>query len=304
MRRVVTLLCLLVLGFGAIEAQRKNPDYVNYVERYKDIAISNSKKFKVPASITLAQGLLESGAGKGRLAREGNNHFGIKCHSDWSGRKIYHNDDAIGECFRSYRHADESFADHGKFLSQRSRYAFLFEYKQHDYKSWAYGLSTAGYATDKSYPAKLIRIIEDYELHQYDNTKSSGSSRSEVSTTTVVGASNSEMRQPYLNQGLLYVEAKRGESLATIAQETQISEKRLRKYNELSSDYVFEGGEIIYLEKKQKKVSTTDFYHTLRGGESIYTVSQRYGLTLKALYKLNSFATDYRAAEGDQIKLR
>ncbi|MGL4993947.1 MAG: glucosaminidase domain-containing protein [Bacteroidales bacterium] len=297
MKRQALLLSLLFTSFIVLEAQRKNPDYVDYVERYKDIAISNSKKYKIPASITLAQGLLESGAGKGRLAKEGNNHFGIKCHSDWSGRRIYHNDDEIGECFRRYRHADESFSDHAKFLSQRSRYAFLFDYRPTDYKAWANGLSKAGYATDKSYPSKLIRLIEDYELHKYDKGGSLSRPNREDKETVI-------MRESFINQGLLYVEAKRGESIDEVAKEIGISRKRLCKYNELPSGYTFEGGEIIYLEKKSKKSKGADFYHTIIGGESIYFVSQKYGITLKGLYKLNDFAGDYIPKEGDSIRIR
>ncbi|MGL5015081.1 MAG: glucosaminidase domain-containing protein [Bacteroidales bacterium] len=297
MKRHTLLLSLLLASVSVVEAQRKNPDYVDYVEKYKDIAISNSKKYKIPASITLAQGLLESGAGKGRLAKEGNNHFGIKCHSDWSGRRIYHNDDAIGECFRRYRHADESFSDHAKFLSERSRYSFLFDYRPNDYKAWANGLSKAGYATDKSYPSKLIRLIEDYELHKYDRGGSLSRPNREEKEPSVT-------RESFLNQGLLYVEAKRGETIEQVAKEIGISRKRLCKYNELPSGYTFDGGEIIYLEKKMKRSKSLDFYHTLGAGESIYFVSQKYGITLKSLYKLNDFGDDYMPNEGDSIRIR
>ena len=140
-------------------------DYVNF---YSKIAIDEMMQFGIPASITLAQGILESGAGKGRLAVEANNHFGIKCH-DWNGKKIYHDDDEDQECFRKYDNPEYSYRDHSLFLKNRGRYSFLFEFKKDDYKQWARGLKKAGYATDPKYPQKLIDLIERYELYKYDN---------------------------------------------------------------------------------------------------------------------------------------
>tara|TARA_Y100000991_G_scaffold136957_1_gene103268 strand:- start:5332 stop:6093 length:762 start_codon:yes stop_codon:yes gene_type:complete len=143
----------------------KTEDYVKF---YSDIAMDEMVHFGIPASITLAQGILESGAGKGRLAVEANNHFGIKCH-DWNGKKIYHDDDKKQECFRKYDNPEYSYRDHSLFLANRSRYSFLFNYKKDDYKKWAKGLKKAGYATDPKYPQKLIDLIERYELYKYDN---------------------------------------------------------------------------------------------------------------------------------------
>ena len=139
-----------------------------YIARYSAIAVSEMYRSGVPASITLAQGLLESGYGRSELALKSNNHFGIKCHNAWKGDKVYHDDDMKGECFRKYDTPEESFRDHSDFLRYRDRYKFLFDFKPTDYKSWAYGLKKAGYATDPSYPVKLIRLIEDYRLYEYD----------------------------------------------------------------------------------------------------------------------------------------
>src|SRR5690606_3580331 len=141
----------------------------NYIEQYKEIAKDNMRTHGIPASITLAQGILESGSGNGRLAKEANNHFGIKCHTGWTGEKIHHDDDALQECFRKYRHASESFRDHSLFLTSRSRYSDLFLLKKGDYQSWAKGLRKAGYATDPKYPDKLISLIERYQLYRYDD---------------------------------------------------------------------------------------------------------------------------------------
>ena len=139
-----------------------------YIATYKDIAMVEMQRYGIPASITLAQAILESGSGQGRLARHARNHFGIKCHYDWEGDTITHDDDAKGECFRKYEHPEASFEDHSQFLVNRSRYAFLFTLKAGDYKGWAYGLKKAGYATDPGYPQKLLLLIKKYELHQYD----------------------------------------------------------------------------------------------------------------------------------------
>jgi len=142
---------------------------VNYIDDFKDIAVQEMKLYKIPASITLAQGILESGSGSGRLALEANNHFGIKCHTGWTGGRIYHDDDEEQECFRTYNNASYSYRDHSLFLRDRKRYAGLFELDEDDYKGWAEGLRKAGYATDKRYPQKLISLIERYELYRYDN---------------------------------------------------------------------------------------------------------------------------------------
>jgi len=143
-------------------------DVAAYVQKYAPIARKEMKKHGIPASITLAQGILESGSGKSELARKSNNHFGIKCHNTWNGKKVYHDDDEKGECFRKYKNPKQSFRDHSEFLTGRDRYAFLFDYSTKNYKAWAEGLKKAGYATDPAYPQKLIKYIEQYDLHKYD----------------------------------------------------------------------------------------------------------------------------------------
>jgi len=148
-----------------------------YIEKYKDVAIKKMKEYHIPASITLAQGILESGSGNSRLARKANNHFGIKCHKDWNGKKFYMDDDERHECFRKYHNPAESYRDHSLFLTQKGRYAFLFDYDITDYKSWAYGLKKAGYATNPKYPKLLIGIIERYNLSQYDTGGKKGKKR-------------------------------------------------------------------------------------------------------------------------------
>ncbi len=176
MRRVIGLLPLLLLIITTASAQQKqqNPEVIAYVEHYYPHAIRDMEKYGIPASIKLAQGVLESGWGKSDLATRSNNHFGIKCKSDWTGKKVYHDDDELQECFRSYDDVYESYNDHSLFLVSGKRYAFLFDYKTDDYKSWARGLKKAGYATNPVYAEKLIDLIELYELYKYDNYRKYG----------------------------------------------------------------------------------------------------------------------------------
>jgi flagellum-specific peptidoglycan hydrolase FlgJ len=152
---------------------RLNKETLAYIREYAPIAVNEMHQYKIPASITLAQGILESGKGKSQLALKSKNHFGIKCHSNWTGERVYHDDDEKGECFRKYKFVATSYNDHSLFLTQRGRYAFLFDYNIKNYKKWAYGLRKAGYATDRKYPSKLLKIIEDYQLYEFDNIKKS-----------------------------------------------------------------------------------------------------------------------------------
>ncbi|MEG0455320.1 MAG: glucosaminidase domain-containing protein, partial [Bacteroides sp.] len=169
-KRFLTLFAFILLLTLCADAysQKRNSRYVEYVNRYSELAVEQMREHRIPASITLAQGLLESGAGMSELARKSNNHFGIKCGSSWNGRTVSHDDDARGECFRAYRNPKDSYEDHSAFLKRGARYAFLFELDLTDYKGWARGLKKAGYATDPSYANRLITIIEDYELYKYD----------------------------------------------------------------------------------------------------------------------------------------
>lgn len=198
-----------------------------YLMRFGTVAQAEMKAFKIPASITLAQGLLESGFGDGRLATEGNNHFGIKCHKDWKGKRIYHDDDEKGECFRVYKDAATSYRDHSLFLSERQRYAFLFDLNPKNYKAWAKGLKKAGYATDPKYPDKLIRLIERFELDRFDGKK-------EVVLETIdPPEKTSEKNNVY------YV--KKGDTLYSIAKKLKIPVADLRIKNSLKDNTIYIG---------------------------------------------------------------
>lgn len=275
-----------------------NANYVKYIDTYKDIAIEQQQKFKIPASITLAQGLLESGAGSGTLARKSNNHFGIKCH-DWTGARTYHDDDEKGECFRKYDHPRQSYEDHSRFLVGRSRYESLFKLKITDYKGWAHGLRACGYATDKEYGNKLIRLIESYNLDQYDNAKVSRTSSYPTVESSVQG-----MHTLYKSLGLIYIEAKEGDQLSEISKEFDIAEKWLRSYNDLPKGYVLKAGDIVYLEQKFRRAPKPYETHTVGAGDSMHAISQRYAIRMKVLYKLNDKGYDYRPQSGDVLKLQ
>ena len=287
-RHLIYLLTIFVCL--SLQAQTRNKQYEDYIKQYRDLAVDEMKKYHIPASITLAQGLLESGAGQSTLARKSNNHFGIKCGSDWQGKTVRHNDDARGECFRAYKHPKQSYEDHSKFLAGRPRYASLFKLKITDYKGWARGLKKAGYATDPRYAQRLIDIIELYDLDKYD--KKGGLKWMKE---------NPNPHQPYIANGLLYIVVRAGDTWKSISKEFDISQKKLRKYNDLYKGYELQPGDILYLEKKNRKAQKEHIVHVLRAGESMYLISQKYGIRLKNLYKLNKMDADEPAPEVGTI---
>ena len=288
------LFLILIISCLTLQAQTRNKQYENYIKKYRELAVEEMKKYHIPASITLAQGLLESGAGQSTLARKSNNHFGIKCGSDWRGKTVSHDDDARGECFRAYKHPKESYEDHSKFLAGRSRYASLFKLKITDYKGWARGLKKAGYATNPRYADQLIGIIELYELHKYD----------EKNYLKWI-KKNPNPHQTYIANDLLYIVVRAGDSWKSISKEFDISQKKLRKYNDLYKGYALQVGDILYLEKKNKKADKEHIVHVLRAGESMYSISQKYGIRLKNLYKMNKMNADDPAPEvGTILRLR
>ena len=249
------------------------------------------RKYHIPASITLAQGLLESGAGKSQLALEANNHFGIKCHS-WDGKRTYHDDDEADECFRVYQSVSDSYEDHSMFLATSSRYAFLFKFAETDYVNWARGLKRAGYATSPTYADKLIEIIERYDLDRFDREQS-GSSR-------YLGP-----HTPYIANDIVYIVARQGDTMQAIAEEFGISKRKLISYNDLYKGYVPVKGDIIYLARKHRKAKKPYEHHIVGDGESMYMISQKYAVRLNRLYKMNKANPDtYAPMIGDVIRLR
>lgn len=291
-RYLITVLTIFVCL--VLQAQTRNKQYEDYIKKYRELAVDEMKKYHIPASITLAQGLLESGAGQSTLARKSNNHFGIKCGSDWNGKTVSHDDDARGECFRAYKHPKQSYEDHSKFLAGRPRYASLFKLKITDYKGWARGLKKAGYATNPRYADQLIDIIELYDLDKYD--KKGGLKWMKE---------NPNPHQPYIANDLVYIVVRAGDSWKSISKEFDISQRKLRKYNDLYKGYSLQVGDILYLEKKNKKAGKEHIVHVLRAGESMYSISQKYGIRLKNLYKLNKMDAEDPAPEvGTILRLR
>ena len=269
-------LLLSLFAFLPVQGQSRNKQYEDYIKKYRDIAVEEMKRYHIPASITLAQGLLESGAGYGTLARKSNNHFGIKCGSDWRGKTVKHDDDARNECFRVYKDPKDSYRDHSKFLAGKQRYAFLFDLKITDYKGWARGLKKAGYATNPRYAHQLIDIIQRYNLDKYD--KKGGLKWMKE---------NPNPHEPYIANGLLYIIARQCDTWKNLSKEFDISIRKLRKYNDLYKGYELQEGDILYLEKKNRKAPKGMYVHVLRNGESMYSISQKYGIRLKRLYKMN-----------------
>jgi LysM repeat protein len=278
---------------------RKVSSYEKYVKTYSSLAIEQQKKYRIPASITLAQGILESGAGQSDLARRSNNHFGIKCHSDWNGGRVYHDDDLRGECFRQYKRVEDSYKDHSEFL-KRSRYESLFRLQITDYKSWAKGLQKCGYATDRAYANKLIKLIEDYELYRFDTEKAHKPAGKEKKEQTY----NTLGYTVYKTFGLLYTYAKENDSFDQIAWNLDFKAKNLKKYNEVPEDFPLQKGDIVYLEKKNKKADKPNYEHIVQIGESMHSIAQKYGIQIKSLYKMNKKEKDYLPEEGDVLKLR
>lgn len=299
-RTLYITLFVLIICTTVVSAQRKNQSYLKYIEKYNSLAIQHQSKYKIPASITLAQGILESGAGQSKLSRESNNHFGIKCHSDWKGGRVYHNDDLQGECFRKYRKVEDSYDDHSRFLAERSRYSSLFKLNITDYKGWARGLQKCGYATDRAYANKLIKLIEDYELYKYDTGK--GGKKKKEKTKQQTGPLHK--RSIYKTHGLIYVYAIKNDSFEQIGLDLGFSAKKLRKYNEVPEDFPLQPGDIIYLQKKKKKADKPYYDHVVQIGESMHSIAQQYGIQIKSLYKMNKKQPDYIPAEGDVLKLR
>ena len=289
----VAIVCLCFFP-GISFGQKKNLNYEKYIQKYSNLAMQHQKKYGIPASITLAQGLLESGAGMSALAVKSNNHFGIKCHSDWKGERVYYADDNPNDCFRKYDKIEDSFEDHSLFL-KRSRYSRLFNLKITDYKGWAKGLQECGYATDKAYANKLINLIETYQLYKYDTNKKA---RKEKVTRP------KSYRDVYMAYGMIYVLAKDNDSFEDIAYDLDFKAKNLIKYNEVPKDFPLEKGDVIYLEKKKKKADKPYYEHVVQVGESMHSISQLYGLQLSSLYKMNKKKGEYVPEEGDVLRLR
>lgn len=306
MRRFLVFFASLTVVLG-ICAQSKQSVQWRYIENYKDMAIDQMRRYHIPASITLAQGLIESGSGQGRLARQAHNHFGIKVGGTWKGPYVVMADDRPDDRFRKYRTDDESYEDHSRFLVNGQRYRSLFSLKITDYKGWAYGLKRAGYATNPRYAEMLIGVIERYNLQQFDSYNR-GRYHARAKTPEETRAESNFFAQHIVykvNKSYMVIAAS-GDSWERIARETGVSVRKLLRYNERPRGSSLQIGDIVYLEKKRSKgdKSLKGVPHTVQPGESLYDIAQHYGIRLAALYKLNALPADYTPQVGDLIWLR
>jgi LysM repeat protein len=308
-------------------------DAAAYVAKYKDIAVSEMKRTGIPASITLAQGMIESDYGRSTLARDANNHFGIKCHDDWTGPTIRHHDDRRNECFRKYQRPEDSFYDHSDFLKSGSRYAFLFDIDVTDYKGWARGLKKAGYATNPDYANMLIRKIEENNLQYYDNeyatnrqnvtetkeaekvegvekkekntgeviTDSLASKQSVKPTNNVIPSPKSRIME---NNRIQYIIVKDGDTRESIEKEFQLLKWELSRYNELGPDFTPVPGQMLYLQPKRDKAEPGKEVHVAGEGETMYSISQQYGIKMSKLYEMNRMMSGEEPLPGSKIWLR
>lgn len=328
---IILVACFFVLNGYA----QKNDPSEAYIEKYKALAIDEMEIFGIPASITMAQGLLESDCGRSRLAVQANNHFGIKCKKEWTGETITHDDDAKGECFRKYKSAHESYKDHSEFLDKSPRYASLFDLDPKDYVGWANGLKAAGYATNPKYADILVGIIEKYQLYKLDEgidayaaarastkEKAEVAAKEEVAKAVAVeprdlvdidnyvvniyddGATTKGKRVVQHNNGVNYVIAAEGDTFQTLSEDLGISVKKLLKFNDLYSVIDLKPGVAVYIkDKKKKSISGRDIY-TAKAGDKMHALSQKFGIKLDALYKLNMMKGDAQPTEGMILRLK
>lgn len=312
-----------------------------YVETFKGIAIKEMQRSGVPAAITLAQGILESHFGESDLSRKSNNHFGIKCKLDWYGEKVYHDDDASQECFRKYPTVEDSYKDHSNFLKSREHYASLFLLNPTDYEAWAKGLKKAGYATERDYPEKLIKVINDYNLNQYSLVALNKTKNNNIDTTYHTTATNTDVKtisktiiattvvddekddtdssktttaklpviveETYPNEifvinGSRVMYAMEGTSMLALAQEHNISLAKLFEFNDIDPTEILNKNQLIFFEKKQKK-GLTDF-HIAKAGETLQQIAQKEGVRLDAIVEYNSTHKKLNPLVGEKIFLK
>jgi LysM repeat protein len=321
MRLISIVIIILFCRFSFLaQASENKMTPEQYIHNYNEAAIKEMMMYDIPASITLAQGMLESNNGNSDLAVYANNHFGIKCHSKWNGLTFIKDDDKKDECFRKYPSVLDSYNDHSLFLISGSRYGSLFELKRTDYKGWAKGLKEAGYATDTKYPERLLNLIESYKLYEYDHVegeqknKSSNDwkhkaiSRNTKKNTTVL--KHATPSHPELNHSveilrfhfIKYIVVKPGDSFSKIAKETDKDLWQLYKYNDMKADEELIAGQKIYLQPKRRKAKQP--FHIVKKGETMKYISQLYGIRLKSLYKKNNMKAGEEPLVGQQLYMR
>ena len=320
----IAVVVVIVLSFITLFANSQTKlSRREYIETYKLLAIREMHRTGIPASIKMAQACLESSNGNSQLSVNSNNHFGIKCKTDWTGGRVYHDDDEANECFRKYLTVEESYIDHSDFLVKNVRYASLFNYDRTDYVSWAKGLKAAGYATEPAYAERLIKIIEDEQLYLLDKVKPGDMpelaydpndgkipNAADVKKKVMKSFDNFTLN-PYDQRptieanGLTAIRAMAGDTYESIAREFDLKDWEITTYNDLDKDAIQpEVGALVYLERKRFSAPKGKDKHTVKPGESLWSISQDYGVRLKSLIRKNHLSDDEGVKAGEQLYLR
>ncbi len=320
MKKLRFVLFLFAAGCSQAVFAQSKAIVQSYIEKYKDIAMAEMARTGVPASITLAQGIHETGAGTSDLVLKSNNHFGIKCKTEWNGEKVYHDDDARGECFRKYDDPFISYKDHSDFLRNRPFYASLFNLDPTDYEGWAYGLKKAGYATNPKYPQILIKLIRDYNLQDYTlivlgkkdrDANEPAWAKAETEPTEVISTANSEtanIAKPMYPQGVFRINdtkvifITKGTSYLKIADEQDISLARLFEFNDMADGDVATEDGLLFLQRKRKTGAQDT--HTVAEGETLYQIAQAEGIRLESLLQYNSLTPTAKVQAGEKLYLK
>jgi len=305
-----TILFITLALFIPVVALPQQRTRNEYIQKYYKLAISEMQRSGIPASITLAQGCWESQDGNSRLATEANNHFGIKCKSEWKGKTIFHDDDASQECFRKYEHAEASYIDHSNFLMSGTRYGFLFKLDPKDYIGWAMGLKKAGYATDPSYAQRLIKIIEDFKLFVYDEDLIDRPMAKvekrpvQIKLHRPVLAKHNTFHNIEHRNGLRTIVVGVGDTYENLTKDLKLKDWELYTYNDFKKGTQPQVNEILYVEAKYRRANRAHKQHVVENGDKMRYISQKYGLRLKPLLKRNRMESGDEPAEGQIVYLR
>lgn len=322
MRKMKSLFVVITTFITLNSFGQKQEKVLDYISQFKELAITEMQRTGVPASITLAQGIHESGAGASKLAMASNNHFGIKCKSNWTGESVKHDDDARGECFRKYPSSEDSYKDHSDFLKNGQRYAFLFSLEPTDYEGWALGLKKAGYATNPKYPQVLIKLVEDYQLQEYTlialGSKTTGVREDIVETNDEKEDINEknelEIEKVTINTNPSYPEgefkinetkvvfAKKGTSFLSIAKKYEIDLSKLFDFNDMAPAIEIEKDQLVYIQRKRK--TGNEEFHIVKTNESLHDIAQLQALRMESLLELNWLKNNEMPAIGEKLSLR
>lgn len=320
MRKMKSLFVVITTITTLHSSGQKQEKVLDYISQYKDLAITEMQRTGVPASITLAQGIHESGAGASKLAMASNNHFGIKCKSNWTGESVKHDDDARGECFRKYPSSEDSYKDHSDFLKNGQRYAFLFSLEPTDYEGWAYGLKKAGYATNPKYPQVLIKLVEDYQLQEY--TLIAMGKGSFPANEDIVETENKDLEINQINKteieetGIVsnypegefkinetrVVFVKKGTSFLSVAKKYEVDLSRLFDFNDMNPAIDLEKDQLIYIQRKRK--TGNEEYHIVNSKETLHEIAQLQAIRLESLLELNWLKNNEMPAIGERLSLK